>query len=472
MIDKKSLNDAYGPAEALANKGVVLAATDTSALSHIIGDMHLVPDVEFETLEACGQLIHKAAQNEDHDETMGIIADLAAKSVLNTHRLVVDRINPHVRELVKAIESKLDSPDLKTNNVPVAVEYMTMPTVLELNTFQDAVKKIAEMDLYQVDRVSVGHYTVDEILDLVKFSSVDDFDDNIASYLQDNPGEVEIINGVLEGRLRIDSDVAPLKATTLSVLVLLSQSLAHTDQIKEGINASLAVYKSNLFHISILAARHLVDLIKSWDYLIATKNIYKTGENVPNKITLVQPVVLNMFKNGVSVEHLIGNHLLGRPYGYADFTVGDQEKIDKVLSDTAKEYDRVTRQNQQEIDKVRYDTQIRVALTTIRDDAIERAEDPEFLAIAGDDASSLVARANSACESVFKSGKRLEADQLGEFVAGLVISIYYAHTDALVYMDTLAEYERQYPEMHVVDLAKMARAALVVNWVCKQLAQS
>ncbi len=472
MIDNKSLDNAFGMADKLAEKGIVLDTLDTSALQHIVSDMRLLPESGEIDSDAWREAIKRAAQNDDHDGAIGIIADNAAKSVLNTHRLVTDVINPQVRKLTDEITKKVNEACNNQSTSIVNVKYMSIPTTLELGTFKEAVQKIASMDLYEVDRSSVGTYTQDEIIELIKFSNVDDFDEVLSSWVRENPKEVSIINDVLSNKRPVVSKVDPLSTMGLSVLVLLTQSLAYTDTIKEGLNISLSNYKNNLFHISTLAAVELSDLVYKWNHLIGARHIYKPGENLEKEITLVQPVVVELFKHGVTVEHLIGNHLLGRPFQFQAFTSSDEEIKNKALSETMAEYDRVSKIQNVDADTKRVDLCMRIALTSIRDEAIELSHDPVALARLGDTKETMVARANAACESIYKSGKKLDMDKLGEFVAGVVISIYYAHTDALIYMDSLADFATQYPEMNVVDLAKMARAALVVNWVCRQLAVS
>lgn len=472
MIDNKSLDNTFGLAEKLATSGVTLDLVDTSALQHIVADMHLLPQSDEISIDDWRDSLQGAARNDDHDGSMGIIADNAANSVLNTHRLVVDVINPQVRNLVEAISNKLNNNSGATAPAGVTVNYLSMNPALELPTFREAIERIASMDVYDHKNVSVGHYTLEEILDLIKFSSVDDFDTVLSSWLTENPEEVERINSVLDGSRPAISDIDPLCINTKVVLVLLSQSLIHTETIKEGLNISISEYKNKLFSLSTLVARDLLDYIKKWDHLINTKYIYKPGDNEDNNITLIQPVVLDLFSKGVAVEHLIGNHLLNRPYKYIDFISEDEEVRVKVINNSMSEFNRVSKLINDKVSSEKSDNLIRVALTTIRDEAIELTEDPEVLSRLGDTKETLVARANAACDNIYKSGKKFNIDKLGEFVAGTVISIYYAHTDALIYMDSLAKFSDKYPEMNVIDLAKLARANLVVNWVCQQLAIS
>lgn len=463
MIDKKSVENSLGVAEKLASAGVTLTTVDNTALQHTMADMLLPPPEGSVTdVDVLAEHTRKAGQTDEHDASMGIIADHAARSVLNTHRLVVDVINPHVRKVVDQIQETL-SRDSDDGTGHQNVQYRHIHQSMDLDTLKSAVLNIAKMDLFDIPPAHLGEYSVDEIRDLVKFTGANGFDDYIGNYLATNPRDVHVINQVLAGSRNPSLDMGQ---PVLVILVLLTQALAHTDNIKEGISVPLSTYKARMFWLSTSAARLLKGEYDKWDNIERSRLIYATDSG-SNELHLIQSTMAELSRFGVTVEHLIGNDILDRRYSFVDFATEDNGS---VLAETMAAYNKDLSIKNTNRETLMTERLLRVALTTIRDDAISNGDDPECLRRLGDTKTTLVARASAACEAVFKTGKKIQGDDLDEFVAGVLISIYYAHTDALIYMDALADFSKQYPDMNVVDLAKLARANLVVNWVYAQVA--
>lgn len=464
MIDKKSLENAVGIASALGSKDICVAAVPQSALSHLIGATNHIAIEPTSDDEAC-TAIRQAAQHIEHDGTMNFIADNAAVSVLNTHRLVTEVVNPHIRKVVATIVEQLAADEAAASTTDHGVELVTIPNVLDNVELENMIARIGTMDRYDVPTLDLGTYTDEEILEQVRYSTSGGYDDVLRMELVNDPEAFNTIRHVLSGK---SFGVQKLSKPVAVALLLMSQSLKHSDTIKEGINATLSDYKNRLHWISVTVARYLNATYSSWNAISESKLIYRpTDQNNPSaKTGIISSTFALMADQGVTIEHVVGNNLLDRPYGYHDF-IGD--KKDETLARTKQAYDRDLATKNSEKESKENDRIIRTALIAIKDEAIDRAGDPANLAILGDTKATMVSRATAACEAVFKSGKTLKHDQIDEFVAGLIIAIYYAHTDALLYLDSIADFTRQYPEMDGPELAKLARVNLITHWVYRQL---
>lgn len=462
MIDKKSLENSVGIAQKLTAAGVVLDTLDQTAMKHVIGSLSMMSTSPQSDDEAC-VLLKNAAQHVEHDGTMLHTANNAANSVLNTHRLVTNVVNPHIRKVVAEITSRLADVAGNISDTGHTVELVSLPSVLDNPDVEAMIRHTADMDRYDADVIDLGKYSESEILDLIRYSTSGNFDDVLKMELVNTGGYVEAINRVLAGQF---TDVSKTPTEVALAIFLMASSLKHTETIKEGINASLSDYRNRLNYIAITYARHLDAVYSAWNKISTSKLIYRP--DVVGKVAVISSVFNDLATNhGVTIENILGNDLLDRRYTYVDFT---GENKDEVLAKTRSAYDRdLSAKNLGKEDREN-DLTLRTALIAIKDDAIERAESDENLSILGDTKATMISRATAACEAVFKTGKILKKDQLDEFTAGLLIAIYYAHTDALLYLDKITDFSKQYPDMGGVELAKLARTSLVVHWVHSQLA--
>lgn len=461
MIDKKSLVDAVGIAQRLAAAGTVLTSVDQSALQHLVASMKLIA-TKPENADAAAILVKDAAQCTEHDGTMGYIADHAANSVLNTHRMVTEIINPHIRKVVDEVKGQIDAAIKKLSDSPHDVELVTLPPVMDSDELATFVARVAGWDRYDATPINLGTYTDTEILNLIKYSTP--VDEVLEMALLNEPGSFDAINRIFSGE-----PIHPDRASKAVVVAsfLMAQALKHMDIVKEGINATLTEYKNYLHYIAVTLARYMNVIYENWNTIVKNSYIYQPGDN-GGKIKILSTTFKDLASNhGVTIENLIGNQLLGNKYFYSDFA---SEEKEKVLAETKAAYDTdLASINLTKEAKVS-DLITRTVLIGVKNDAIERSEDPSALAILGDDKASMISRAGVACETVYKSNKAIRMDQLEECVAGLLIAIYYAHTDALLYLDSIADFAKKYPEMDGVELAKLARVNLIVHWVYRQFA--
>lgn len=463
MIDKKSLSNALGISQRLTEQGITLGAVNQSALEHLTGSMKFIA-TKSDDFAQNALLVKEASHCIEHDGTMNFIADNAAVSVLNTHRLVVDKVNPHIRSVVDKIHARLAESEVEVEGLPVA-ELVSLPAVMDNDDLRELVSRIALADRYDTPVLDLGNYTDEEILDLIKYSKENNFDEILSMELVNNPESFKKINMVMAGTI---FDLTRLSRAEQVATLLMSQALIHTDSIKEGIDATLAEYVNRLHWISVTVARDLQLVYSNWKAVVSGYFIYKPGTRNSNKIEVISETFHILSKEyGVTIEHLIGNHLLGRKYGYADLARKDNED---QLKETDAAYQKLVARLNTEKESKEHEKLIRTSLIVIKEDAIERSDNPECLEMLNDTKVSMINRATQACEAVFKSGRRIQKDKLDEFVAGLLIAIYYAHTDALLYLDSIANFTKQYPEMDGVELAKMARTNLIVHWVYRQIA--
>lgn len=464
MIDSKSLDNSIGIAEKMASANITLDAVDGSALAHVIGSMDFIPNNPKDADEI-RKVVWEKANNEEHDGTMNIIADNAARSVLGTHRFVTDVVNPHIRSVLGKINEEYADIKEEDGKLDIKVEIKSLPRAMDSANVEEAVGKIASMDLYSdsATPVDLGSYTDEEILDNIKFTKTDGYDDELESALRSEAESFDVIRAVLAGELTPSSRLTPAQ---LVAIVLLTQSLAHTDNIKEGIATSLNGYKARLNWISTFTARILQERYNDWRKIVKGRFLYVPGtENIKNCISVVSETFQQLDSKGVTIEHLIGNNLIGRKFGYVDFLENENAKNESMNAFETAKNDRIRNSHIRNRENL-----VKITLTAIKNNAIELSEDTEVLSRLNDDKASLINRATIACENIFTSDKYFDEGILDEVVAGLLCAIYYAHTDAMLYLNSIADFSKKYPDMNPIDLAKMARTNLLVNWVYRQIA--
>lgn len=466
MIDNKSMDASIGLAERMSNAGVTLTTVDGSAMEHILGSMSFI-SIKPEDGDQLREAVKAAANNEEHDGTLGIPADLAANSVLNTHRLVTDVVNPHIRHVMERVNAAVAELDDKSTKIEFPVKFLQLDPVLNNESLINAIRSVAEDDLHPSRMINLGEYGREEILDLVKFSNTDNYDTTLAMELSSGDA-IEDIQSVLEGR-RNPEGANNWGARVWVALFLLGQSLRHSDIIKEGVEVSLVEYRNRLQWLSVFSARKLLEIYRSTDGMFRNKILYgDTSED--GTITIVGPTLQTLAEHGVTVEHLIGNYLLDQKYLFHDFVKKEDSDNSAALEESINRYNSVVKSRRATADAEYQKLLIQTVLSTINNDVRESSNDPDRLAMLNDTPQSLVTRSTKVCENVYESGRKLTKDVLSEFVAGVIISIYYAHTDALLYLDFIADSAKEFPDLEPAALAKIARANLLVHWIYRQLA--
>lgn len=464
MIDNKSLDNSVGIAERVTNANITLDVVDGSALAHVIGSMDFITNNP-ESADDIRTTLKEKANNDEHDGTMNIIADNAARSVLGTHRFVTDVVNPHIRDVLDKINEEYGSVKSTEDNLDIKVEIKTLPHALDMPTVEEAVGKIASMDLYadSANPVNLGSYTDEEILDNTKFTNTNGYDDELETTLRTDSGSFDVIRQILAGEINPSANHTP---AVLVATVFICQSLVHSDNIKEGVATSLNGYKARLNWIATSAARLLQEHYNNWRKIVNGRFLYVPGtEKDKNRIVVVSETFQQLAEKGVTIEHLIGNNLLGRKFAYVDFLENENSKNETMNAFETTKADRARNSHLRNQEAL-----IKITLTAIKNNAIELSEDPEVLSRLNDDKISLINRATVACENIFASDKTFSEDILSEVVAGLLCAIYYAHTDAMLYLNSIADFSTKYPDMDPIDLAKMARVNLLVHWVYRQIA--
>lgn len=458
MIDKNSLAAAIGAAENITSQGKQLHAVEDSALAHIIGSMDagLHTDLVDDLIPA---RVAEEARNDEHDGAMYNLADLAAQSVINTHRLSTNTVVPHILRVLEISKRNIEESESKDPVCPYSINFVdgtSLPDNDALNTVLDG---MANMDPLSSERVNVGVYSDDEVLEAVKFSNVDDFDSIMANCLVTKPSAMKLVQSVFSGESTVDfirSEVNDVPEVFVAIMIM-ALSLKDSEQIQQGINVPYATYQNRMFNIAIDAARVYRDHMLKWSTLANTLYLDKRTDKT---ISLNREFFMKLSEaTGITVESIFANESLGRKYTSSQ--MHDPQVRAELDAQAAKE--QATRNRQHEIDTNRRLNQS--VLKAVMEDA--RDADVGQLAILGDTPESLTKRANVVCNRIWDS-KRVTGD-LEQLVAGVLISIYYAHTDVALYLNSMSVNQTKYPTMSPADLAKLARAELIVHYVARQI---
>lgn len=459
MIDSKSLKNATGLTELLNTKGISLTTIEATPLSHIVAACDSVYTNDGNVDESMGQ-VASAARNEDHDGTIYELADLAAQSVLSTQTLLRTQVLPHIRKILDDVEAA--DVESKQTGLPYELVYRDIPFILTLEPTQRLIEQFAKGDQFESkEDINLGTFDLERILELIQYTNDSDFNNVLKSALVDDPELVTSIISVLTGSSFLGNVKSPV---VLIALMVIAQNLsADEDNIPSGLNVSLSTYKYRLLWVTIGAAKQLASLVTKWHVDIKNRVLYADTIRDDHKIVVNKSVFGALVEaHNVTVESLIGNEILGRPYSGAGLCDAEAKARTKSKYDT--ELSMATRRNELE-NAVTYTQSI---FQAVMRDARARSKDEEALALLGDTPESLVTRAGIACERLYASG--VTGRVRDHLVAGLVCAIYYAHTDALIFLNIMGEVGKSNPDLPVDEVVLIARTEFVAWYVFKQLA--
>ena len=459
MIDSKSLKNSTGIDEVLKQKQVQLTVIEATPLHHIVSACDAVCGGT-ESIDQAMDSISLASRNEDHDGTIYELADLAAQSVLNTQDLLKSKVLPHIRSIIDTIEES--TKNSKQTGLPYTLEYRDIPFLLTLEPTGRLIEQFANGDQFETQEdVNLGTFSDDEIIEKATYTNDGDFNDLLKAYLLENPEATNTISSVLSGQSFLGNVTDPV---TLLALIVVAQNIAGDEsQIQSGLNVSLSAFKYRLLWLSIGSAKRLASIIKKWSTDIKNRILFTDVVRRDKVIVVNKSVFANLVdEHGLTVEALIGNEILGRPFTGHGLTVEDNLLKAKAKYDT--ELSMATRRNDLENDI----TYTQCIFKTAMDDARARSTDEETLAVLGDTSESLVSRAKLVCERLYAAG--VSGKVRDHLVASLVCSIYYAHTDVLMLISIMGDVSKGNPELSSDDVVLVARTEFVAWFVFKQLA--
>lgn len=460
MIDSNSLKIATGMADILDQKGIELTVIEASPLHHVLAATDGDAYTPCSTVDVAVKQIGDAARNDDHDGTIHELADLAAQSVLGTQATVKNVVLPHVLKVLASVEDAASAS--KQAGLPYTVEYKSLDSILTLDPTVRLIEQFSKGDLFETDQtVSVGNYDLDSLLELATYTDEGNFNELIKSHLVKSETAVHSVSSILAGNGYLTNVKDPV---TLLALMVIAVNLSSNDEsIPTGLNIPLATYKYRLLWLSISVAKHIQATLNRWQSDITNRVLYADTIRQDKVIVVNKAVFTSLVNNSdLTVETLIGNEILGRPYSGHTLTNPEYVTIAKAKYDS--ELSMAARRNEVQNDM----TYTQTIYKMVMEDARERSKDESSLAPLGDTAESLISRAKLACERLYKAG--VSGRKRDQLVTSLICSIYYAHTDALMFLSLMNSVSKQNPDMSPNDIALVARTEFVAWYVFKQLA--
>ena len=460
MIDSKSLKNSTGMADILDQKGIRLAPIEASPLHHILATTDVDAILACDTVDVALTRIDEATRNEDHDGTMHELADLAAQSILNTQMTLKKTVLPHIVKVLGMVEEA--TKESKQAGLPYTVEYRDIPHVLTLDATSRLIEQFAKGDLFETDQeISVGDYDLDSLLEKATYTNDGGFNDMLKTHLVKDETAVNVISSVLAGKSYLSNVKDPV--TLLAILVIAVNMSNREEDIPSGLNIPLSAYKYRLLWLSISASKTILAILNRHNSDITNRILYTGAMRQDNVIEVNKAVFSNLVNNsGLTVESLIGNEILGRPFSGHSLTVAENIEATKAKYDS--ELSMASRRNEIEND-ITYTQSI---YKMVMEDARERSKDEECLALLNDTPETLVMRAKVACERLYKAG--VTGKVRDHLVASLICSIYYAHTDALMFLSIMGDVSKQNSELSPEAIALVARTEFAAWYVFKQLA--
>lgn len=459
MISLDSVNEVLGLAETITNKGVALTTVINSPVHELISSMDGVPVA----LENIDKVMYAQAANGTHQAVMSKYVALAAASMATTTSTIKNDVLPRVHSIVASMRSLQGT--LDQDVIPYKVRLVHPAPLLLLPEVKTLTSRFLAMDPQEdpvkaIPMIASRSMTIDDLVELVKYTDSNDFNAILERELLDGKGE--IVLEILEGRGWLpnnSSDVTVLVATLLAVNAI--------EEPMEGVLATLADF-SRVRRWSTWYCATQIERRRGIEQSATDANrLYNLDSSIKreaNTIYLNANVFTKLIEeHDVIIEMILGNEILGREYPSSALT--RPEVRGELLAVYNKEVGRLTKV----LNDKRTTESRRLVYKSIMDHVKAAAEDEATLAQLDDTVESLTTRAHKVCQNLdqvsFTGGNMDE-----NIVAVAICYIFHAHTDVPLMLATMEMVAKNNPEYTTEEIRVAAIidriASYVVNQVC------
>lgn len=453
MIDNLDLEASVGLAQAYAHLNLdAVADTPLSALTRFISTMHIDPETA--TYESVMRQIVEMSRTPEHAALRQEIIDRAAASVRANLDVTRNKVLPHINRVIESFTQAMDK--LSTHDIlPFDIVQITVPEAYKARIGIDYLEAWAGTAKLtpEFQDFTFAVLTPEEVLASITLSDVENFNANVQAQLASNGGVglmqiVEFLGG-RRSYAKLDRELALPAVIALEAI----------QEPTEGVTANLGQWRTAKSVVTAWLAREALALV---DYLASTvrnTTLYVTGKQ-DGIITVNQEVYRGLLKQGLTVEALIGNDLLNRPYYGMELV--DPDNLAACLQAYQTNY--ATRKQAFDLDlRAKRHKLIRDLL---RDDQAKIAEKNEFI-VEGDTADKSWNRLRSLYDNLSKTPYLPDEPTL--LISTLIIGTWYQHTDAARYVDLMFRLEKENPSTPAKELATQATQRYISEWWCSQI---
>lgn len=458
MLDPNALKSVVTLNQQLSEKGVGLTALTNTPLAALVSYLPSAGiDPEKATYESLMEAYVNLSRDEEHHELCESTINNAVAGVRKTLDYTRNTVMPHVRRVLQAHTDVMAS--YSVGKSPIEFKLVYLPEVYSNHIARDLMGRWEDLPAgNSPGAVNLGRYTKDEILELAKVSNADAFNEDLSELLSVKQGEgFKQIIEVMAGERNV-SQLDPLYSLPCSLV------LTNAEQPKEGINSTLAGYNAARGSAANVAAKAALALVGGLIQAQRTMNIYQSLARRAGEVVLINGEVFrDLAEKGLTLEVLMGNELLDRPFRGMDLVV--PENLAKMMA--AYESDRLTRQQAAKIDQATNSR--KTIMDVLRDDLEQIAAKGDFL-IEGDDKDRSWQRLRTVVDKILASEwKNVEPIYI---IATALCVTWYAHTDAARFIDIMLDVEKKNPGLKPSEFDFLATLQYIASWVASQVSAS
>lgn len=457
MLDPNAVIAAIGVNQSISAKGAHLVPLPDTALALLVREMPTSTINAAETdYEAASTILTDLSRGEAHAEVLQRVVGLSSDSVRRTLSFARNTVMPHIYRVVEEYTKAMDA----NKNAP-------MPFDIERHFQHDAVKTTVAREFLErwesapavtpAIGLNLGNYEPAEILELVKISNDDDYNEQIEELLNADGGKgLNDLIQVLKGTL----DITALENKfQLAAAVLLH---AISTKPKAGVAMTLGAYTAGVNTMANYAAKNALKSLSRMVHERTTQSLYHGVLRRDAKVIPVVGEVYNdLLEKGFTVDMLFGNELLGRKFHGAELMLPENMKQMQATY----EFDRVTRQEAHNLDRQRMSR--KAILDVLRNDQKTVAESGEF-PVADDTADRSWQRLKGFIDNI-TSNNAWHFYEPSTLIAATICAVWYAHCDAHRIIDNMFELEKTHKGTPPSELSTLASLKYITEWVASQI---
>lgn len=455
MLDPNALKSVVALSQKLSAAGVVLSAVPDTPLALLVHELPTT-GIDHEKIghdELIGQIVDRS-RDERHHEIRQTYVQGGVSAVRQTLSFTRGTVMPHVRRVLEAYKASMDS--VATGRPPIEFKINYLPDIYTTGAGRDLIGRWDDVPTANSPgAINLGTYDPEEILELVKVTNDQDFNEDVASLLNADGGRgLQQIQEVLNGA----RNVSQLDHVfTLPASIILSA----IETPKEGLGMNLSTYNAHRVSMANVAGKAAAGVLGRLGNSVRDTNIYSSlivkGDG---PIELVGEVYRDLLEKGLTVEALMGNEILGRKF--RGNSLIDPANIQAMME--AYEKDRLLRQQAAAQDRK---ANSRVAIMhCLKADLEAMAEKGEFV-MEGDDKDRAWNRLRNIVDKIMSSEWR-DVDAIFVIATCLCVT-WYAHTDAARFIDIMLDIEKQNPGIPETEFDFLATLQYISLWVASQV---
>lgn len=451
MIEQSTFRAVVSLAENLSERGIQLGVVKDSPLAALLATLPVLPvDPAHISLNEAVHDIERLSHDEGHTEVTGEIKQVCVASLRRTLDTARNQIMPHINRCLDKINSHQYTLDVKGYNVK--------KIFLDDAYNHASVHELARQNEGTIEApsgtVTLGSYTPDDILSKIKISDTDGLNEDLALLVtSDNNEGITQIQEVLSGQRAIRA-INPEYALPLLLVGLAIKTPP------EGLRMTLQTYESMRMSVVQYGARTTLKQIARTDHALSNNTLYVDTRRAVDGEIRVYGEVLNKLLSDESlnftIDHVIGNEVLGRPYYGRDLL--DPKHIEQMQAAYLR--DKGFRDEERRLQQASFVQ--KAVLEVLRQDLESRFEDNTDI-LEGDDKGKAFQRLRHILDTVYRSElKRMPVDAI---VTAAILGTWYAHDDASKYVMLMIELQQGDTTIPARELATKAAFYYITQWV-------